>query len=81
MIHIPIKNNTDIGKIIIKDMDDGKFVNDEIVNGLIKKIIFDPQKKNKLIFDGYPRSISQAQNIDLLLKSSSQKIDFIFFLM
>ena len=75
-----IKNNTDIGKKIIKDMDDGKFVNDEIVNGLIKKIIFDPQKKNKLIFDGYPRSISQAQNLDLLLKSSSQKIDFIFFL-
>ena len=80
MLRNEIKNNTDIGKIIIKDMDDGKFVNDEIVNGLIKKIIFDPQKKNKLIFDGYPRSISQAQNLDLLLKSSSQKIDFIFFL-
>ena len=80
MLRNEIKNNTDIGKIIIKDMDDGKFVNDEIVNGLIKKIIFDPQKKNKLIFDGYPRSISQAQNLDLLLKESNQKIDFIFFL-
>ena len=80
MLRNEIKNNTDIGKLIIKDMDDGKFVNDEIVNGLIKKIIFDPQKKNKLIFDGYPRSISQAQNLDLLLKKSNQKIDFIFFL-
>ena len=37
-------------------------------------------KKNKLIFDGYPRSLSQAKNLDLLLKSSNQKIDFIFFL-
>ena len=37
-------------------------------------------KKNKLIFDGYPRSLSQAQNLDLMLDSSKQKIDFIFFL-
>ena len=75
-----IKNNTEIGKMIINDMDSGSFVNDEIVNNLIKKILFDPQKKNKLIFDGYPRSISQAKNLNLLLESSNQKIDFIFFL-
>ena len=37
-------------------------------------------KKNKLIFDGYPRSLSQAKNLDVLLKNSDQKIDFIFFL-
>ena len=47
---------------------------------LIKKVIFDPIKKNKLIFDGYPRSLSQAKNLDILLNKSSQKIDFIFFL-
>ena len=39
-----------------------------------------PKKKNKLIFDGYPRSINQAKNLDLLLDSSNQKIDFVFFL-
>ena len=30
--------------------------------------------------DVYPRSLSQAKNLDLLLSSSNQKIDFIFFL-
>ena len=45
-----------------------------------KDIIFDPKNKNKLIFDGYPRSISQAKNLEVLLKSSNQTIDFIFFL-
>ena len=75
-----IKDNTKIGKKIINDMNDGKFVNDEIVNELIKNIIFDPKKKNNLIFDGYPRSLSQAKNLDLLLNSSNQKIDCIFFL-
>ena len=38
------------------------------------------KKKNKLIFDGYPRAIDQAKNLDLLLLDSGQMIDFIFFL-
>ena len=75
-----IQNNSEIGKKIINDMNNGKFVNDEIVNNLIKNIISDPNKKDKLIFDGYPRSLSQAKNLDLLLNTFNQKIDFIFFL-
>ena len=80
MLRDEIKNDTEIGKKIINDMDNGKFVSDEIVNNLIKDLVFDPQKKNKLIFDGYPRSLSQAKNLNLLLNSSNQKINFIFFL-
>ncbi len=75
-----INNNTEIGKKIIDDMRDGKFVSDEIVNNLIKDNLFDPKKKNRLIFDGYPRSLSQAKNLDKLLYETDQKIDFIFFL-
>ena len=75
-----IKKDTDIGKKIINNMNEGKFVSDEIVNNLLKKYIFDPDKKEKLIFDGYPRSLSQAKNLDLLLNDSNQKIDNIFFL-
>ena len=80
MLRDEIQNDTEIGKQIIHDMNDGKFVNDEIVNELIKNVIFDPQKKDKLVFDGYPRSLSQAKNLDILLDKSKQKIDFIFFL-
>ena len=80
MLRDEIKKDSDIGKKIINDMNDGKFVNDEIVNKLIKSIVSDPKKRNKLIFDGYPRSLSQAKNLDLLLNNSNQKIDLIFFL-
>ena len=80
MLRDEIQKDSEIGKKIINDMNDGKFVNDEIVNNLIKNVIFDPQKKNRLIFDGYPRSIRQAKNLDLLLEDSKQKIDLIFFL-
>ena len=75
-----IKKKSTIGKQITNNMNEGKFVSDEIVNDLIKSIIYDPQKKNKLIFDGYPRSISQAKFLDLILVKSNQKIDHIFFL-
>ncbi len=80
MLRDEIKKDTEIGKKIISYMNEGKFVDDEIVNNLMKKIVFDPSKKGKLIFDGYPRSLSQAENLDLLLKNSNQKIDLIFFL-
>ena len=75
-----MNKKTEIGKIISNDMNNGKFVNDEIVNDLIKKTIFDPIKKNKLIFDGYPRSLDQAYKLESLLNESKQKIDLIFFL-
>ena len=80
MLRDEIKKDSEIGKKIINNMNDGKFVKDEIVNELIKNVIFDPLKKNKLIFDGYPRSISQAKNLDLLLSSTNQRVDIIFFL-
>ena len=80
MLRNEIKQDTEIGRKIINDMNDGKFISDEIVNDLIKKHIFDPKKKNKLIFDGYPRSLSQAKNLDLFLSDSNQNIGLIFFL-
>ena len=75
-----IKKNSDIGKAITNDMRNGKFISDDIVNKLIQNLISDPQKKNKLIFDGYPRSLSQAKNLEVLLKNSNQSIDLILFL-
>ena len=80
MLREEIKKDTEIGKKIINNMNEGKFVEDEIVNKLLEKIIFDPKKKNRLIFDGYPRTINQAKNLENLLIKSNQKIDYIFFL-
>ena len=67
-----IKKKSYIGQQITNNMTEGKFVSDEIVNALIKKLIDDPQNKDKLIFDGYPRSLSQAKYLDLLLDKSNQ---------
>ncbi len=75
-----IKKNSDIGKAITFDMDNGKIIRDEIVNKLIENLVSDPKKKDNLIFDGYPRTLSQAKNLSSLLNASNQKIDLILFL-
>ena len=80
MLRDEIQKNSQIGKKIVEDMNDGRFVSDEIVNSLIEKIVFDPDKKNRLIFDGYPRSLTQAKNLEELLEKTNQKINFVFFL-
>ena len=55
----------------------GDLVSDEIVSKLIEKYISDQKNKQRLIFDGYPRNIDQAKNLDKLLKKYNQQIDIV----
>jgi len=75
-----IKAKTDIGKEIEKIISRGNFATDDIVNKLIKKIITNPEYRNRIIFDGYPRNIYQAKNLEIMLNSDNQSINFILFL-
>ena len=43
MLREEINNNSEIGKKIINNMNEGKFVDDEIVNKLMKNVVFDPK--------------------------------------
>ena len=43
-----VKNKTDIGKVIENTISKGDFATDEIVNELIKKVVFDAQKKKQI---------------------------------
>jgi len=72
-----IKNNSEIGKKIASIMSSGSLVSDEIVSNLIEKIISNKIYNNRIIFDGYPRSLDQAKNLDRLLKKYKQKIDIV----
>ena len=75
-----IKKNTDLGKEILAKIDIGDFVNNEIVNSLIDEIVSNKNYHNKLIFDGYPRNISQAENLDNIMSRNNQTIGAIVYL-
>ncbi len=75
-----IKNKTDIGKEIENIISKGDFATDDIVNRLLKKVITKHNYRNKIIFDGYPRNLNQAENLELILNSDNQSINYILFL-
>ena len=72
-----IKNKTKLGSEISSIINAGELVSDNIVSEIIEKFISNKSYKQRLIFDGYPRSISQAINLDNLLKKYDQKIDIV----
>ena len=80
LLRTEIKNKTEIGKEINHIISKGDFATDDIVNRLLKKVIINPIFRNKIIFDGYPRNINQAENLEITLNSDNQSINFILFL-
>ena len=75
-----IKNKTDIGREIKKIISKGDLATDEIVDRLLKKVVISANIRNNIIFDGYPRNINQAENLELILNSDNQSINYILFL-
>ena len=72
-----IKNKTELGSKITRIMNNGELVSDEIVGNLISKFISNDIYRHKIIFDGYPRTLAQANNLDNLLKANKQKINIV----
>tara|TARA_E500000178_G_scaffold318697_1_gene340354 strand:+ start:602 stop:1168 length:567 start_codon:yes stop_codon:yes gene_type:complete len=72
-----IKDKTNLGSKISSIINSGELVSDDIVGNLIEKFISNNIYKNKIIFDGYPRTLIQAKNLDRLLRKYGQKIDIV----
>ena len=72
-----IKNKTDLGKKISSIINSGELVSDKIVSVLIEKFISKKEYQNRIIFDGYPRNLAQAKNLEILLKKNNQKINMV----
>ena len=75
-----IKKKTNLGKKIDQIISKGKFVSDDVVNKLLKDTILNLKFRDRIIFDGYPRTIEQSKHLDLILNGFNQKIDLIISL-
>jgi len=72
-----IKNKSELGQKIVSIVNSGSLVSDEIVSKLIENIVSKKEYKNRIIFDGYPRNIKQAENLDNLLNKHDQNIHLV----
>ena len=61
-------------------MDAGKLVSDDIVNELVEEQVMNGQDENGFIFDGYPRTVAQAETLDGILAKVDQPIKAVVFL-
>ena len=75
-----IKKKTKSGNQIEKIISKGNFVSDEVVNELILQKVNNLKYRDRIIFDGYPRTIDQAKNLDKILDHFNEKISLIISL-
>ena len=74
MLRAARTSGTDMGKRVAAIMDAGELVTDEIVIGLIEETIKN-ERANGFIFDGFPRTLPQADALDQLLTRTGEKLD------
>ena len=80
LLRSEIKNKSEVGNKIEQIISQGDFVSDDIVNKLLKKLITNLSYRNRIIFDGYPRNITQAESLETMLNADNQSINYILFL-
>ncbi|MCU7881735.1 MAG: adenylate kinase [Candidatus Thiodiazotropha sp. (ex Lucinoma aequizonata)] len=71
MLRAHVKAGTELGAAAKKIMDEGGLLSDEIIMGMVKERIIDDECKNGYLFDGFPRTIPQAES----LKQAGAPID------
>ncbi len=72
-----IENQSKLGNEISSIINSGNLVSDNIVSDLIEKYMSNSIYKSRLIFDGYPRNLNQARNLNSLLTKYNQKLDVV----
>ena len=71
---------TPLGAEIETLISNGEFVSDKNVNTLLRKSITNLKFRDRIIFDGYPRNVDQAKNLEIILGEFDQNIGHIVFL-
>jgi adenylate kinase len=69
-----IKNGTELGKLAKTYIDKGDLVPDEVTTKMLIDAVENNSDKAGFLFDGYPRTLSQAGALDQFLASKNQKI-------
>jgi adenylate kinase len=77
MLRAARSSGSELGRRVAAIMDSGSLVSDEVVISLIEEQLEKNPKVAGFIFDGFPRTIPQAQALDESLARSGQKVDVV----
>jgi adenylate kinase len=77
ILRAAVKEGTEMGKKAKEFMDAGQLVPDEVVIGIIKDRLKEPDCQKGFILDGFPRTVPQAEALEKVLSDMSKKIDHV----
>jgi len=77
MLRAAIASGSELGQKVAGIMERGELVSDEIVIALIEERLPEAEAAGGAIFDGFPRTIAQAQALDLMLEHRGSRIDLV----
>lgn len=75
MLRAAVQSGSEVGKRAKAIMERGDLVPDEVVVGIVSDRLDQPDCKNGVIFDGFPRTLAQAAALDAVLKSKKVKLN------
>jgi len=75
MLRAAVASGSDVGKKAKAVMDAGQLVSDEIVISIIDDRLDQPDTKGGVIFDGFPRTVAQAEALDVIIAKKGRKLD------
>src|SRR5579862_7264116 len=75
MLRAARASGSELGKQVAAIMDSGGYAPDEIVIALIEERLAEAEAAGGAIFDGFPRTLAQAEALDIMLKARGSGID------
>ncbi|MDE2487906.1 MAG: adenylate kinase, partial [Alphaproteobacteria bacterium] len=75
MLRAAIASGSELGKRVSGIMQRGELVSDDIVIALIEERLPEAEDAGGAIFDGFPRTLAQAQALDIMLERRGSRID------
>ena len=77
MLREAVANGTQTGKIVKDVLASGKLVDDELIIKIMEEKLIATSSNPGRIFDGFPRTLIQARELEGLLKRNQMKLDFV----
>ena len=77
MFRTAIANQTELGVIAKRYMDEGKLVPNNVTIGIVKARLSEPDCRDGFLLDGFPRTVEQAEALDGIMTDLSRKIEYV----